>query len=312
MSNPSAARRVPKARAAKRAFRHGTRKRTAGAMTEPERLRPTAKVSVADDAVHPPLVEFSTPPPPPSVAVRTSCYPRDGGMAVYCKSRWLRCKKCHRWRRVPCAAPFESMAGWCCHWVADAKGSKSCREPEEQLGSHEVLLTREEEAEGYEAERLDFYEHLASFMRRNRFPARRPPALGGSKLDLYRLYREVLYRGGYDSVAKTPGSWKRIMGSLNPVAVRHVPDAGHRLERYYTEALYAYEQHYFGGKPIAEIKAPMGTRTRKFKVDAKRKGAQGAVIAHHLMVASAWNAVAVRAVAAAPRVASAGVGGAAK
>jgi len=137
-------------------------------------------------------------------------------------------------------------------------------------------LKGEEHNKSYTEEKDAFIDHLKDFLKKFKFPALRTPLLGGKELDLYRLYREVIYEGGYDAVVAKPGTWSRIFRSLENSHIRKkITDASYRLKWYYVECLYAYEQFHFHGKDMKTIQVPSrpkrssrsATKRAKMKLD---------------------------------------------
>lgn len=173
----------------------------------------------------------------------------------YSKSRWICCNSCKKWRRVGCALPFESLAGWKCSDNEDEK-HKSCDIGEEETEENEVVVNGLQHKIAYSHEKREFCAHLNEFLEQNGFPATKKPMLGGKELDLYRTYREVIYRGGYRAVVKKPGTWSQIFRSLENSDNGKVTDASYRLKWYYIENLFAYEQHYFHGLDAKSISVP--------------------------------------------------------
>uniref|UniRef100_A0A7S3ZAN8 ARID domain-containing protein n=2 Tax=Lotharella globosa TaxID=91324 RepID=A0A7S3ZAN8_9EUKA len=185
-------------------------------------------------------------------AVRAS-YCKTG--TVCTKSRWLCCRECKKWRRISCCLPFESMIEWKCEDNADEQYNL-CEQPEEKLSDGEVMLSSEEQEASYEQEQKEFREHVREFLKTSGFPSSRRPMLGGIELDLYRLYREVIFLGGYHAVISKPGTWSKIFRTLENSRNGKVTDASYRLKWYYTQSLFAYEQHFFHGKPVSSIQVP--------------------------------------------------------
>jgi len=73
-------------------------------------------------------------------------------------------------------------------------------------------------------------------------PLRKVPAVGGRDLDMFRLYREVIARGGMHNVIKGK-QWKAIAIVLNlPTSCT---DCGFRLRKHYERYLIHYERRYF-------------------------------------------------------------------
>jgi len=189
--------------------------------------------------------------------VRSSLVPKtnSSGKVTYTKSRWIRCGQCKKWRRVCCSLPFESMTAWRCLDNAD-RNFGSCDLSEEELKPGEMALEGEKHEESYLKEEEDFFKHLNKFRENNSYPKCKKPLLGGKDLDLYRLYREVIHSGGYEAVIKKPGTWSKIFRSLDNAENRKVTDASYRLKWYYTETLYAFEQHFYHGIQPKNIKVP--------------------------------------------------------
>eukprot|EP00470_Lotharella_oceanica_P013078 CAMPEP_0170193328 /NCGR_PEP_ID=MMETSP0040_2-20121228/56635_1 /TAXON_ID=641309 /ORGANISM="Lotharella oceanica, Strain CCMP622" /LENGTH=218 /DNA_ID=CAMNT_0010441933 /DNA_START=264 /DNA_END=920 /DNA_ORIENTATION=+ len=147
------------------------------------------------------------------------------------------------------------MVEWTCENNSDEQYN-DCGKPEEKLSEGEILLSSEEQEASYEQEQKEFSEHVREFLKKSGFPTSRRPMLGGIELDLYRLYREVIFLGGYHAVISKPGTWSKIFRTLENSKNGKVTDASYRLKWYYTQSLFAYEQHFFHGKPISSIQVP--------------------------------------------------------
>jgi len=213
--------------------------------------------------------------------VRSSVY-KPSNSDSWIKSRWISCVECKRWRRVACCLPFESMAKWNCSENSNDKFS-SCEAGEEILRDGEVLLEGEEHDKSYEQEKEEFSNHLSSFLSKHNLPSLKKPLLGGKDLDLYRLYREVIYRGGYKAVVSKPGTWSKIFRTLENSKNRKVTDASYRLKWYYIESLYAYEQQHFHGLDPTKIEIP------KKRKRASRAGKRSAGKALDAFAANFWR-----------------------
>mmetsp|Transcript_32421 Transcript_32421/g.55068 ORF Transcript_32421/g.55068 Transcript_32421/m.55068 type:complete len:253 (+) Transcript_32421:1690-2448(+) len=144
--------------------------------------------------------------------------------------------------------PFESMwEDWTCSKASWT--STNCTFAEEELSSNERVLSVREAQKYYEIERNNFDKHLGTFLEMFNKKLRRTPTINSRPLDLYRLYREVVHMGGCDRVVAQEGCWTKIFRTLENYSVK-VTDASYRLKRYYKHYLYAYEQHFYFGKPL--------------------------------------------------------------
>jgi len=146
-------------------------------------------------------------------------------------------------------APFESISPkWTCN-MGSWGHRLNCSMDEEPLRNEKVLNPAEAH-KYYVIEKSNFDNHLASFLEMFSKKMRRTPMINSKPLDLYRLYREVVAMGGCDRVVQQEGCWTRIFRTLENFSVK-VTDASYRLKRYYKHYLYAYEQHFFFGKPLS-------------------------------------------------------------
>eukprot|EP00466_Bigelowiella_natans_P000174 jgi/Bigna1/66119/fgenesh1_pg.1_\ len=186
------------------------------------------------------------------------------------ESRWVRCSlpSCRKWRRLGNKTPLDKLSyPWQCKYNRWDPQYSSCSSAEEALLYDETVLLTHENTQQYAAEKKRFYASLSSFNRQIGRHISRNPTLGGKDLDLYRLYKEVSVRGGFERVVAVEGTWARIFRTLDNFSST-VTDASYRLRRYYQEFLFAYEQHYFFGKEIPEILSsivlpPMRRRMRR-------------------------------------------------
>jgi len=88
--------------------------------------------------------------------------------------------------------PFESMwEDWTCSKASWT--STNCTFAEEELSSNERVLSVREAQKYYEIERNNFDKHLGTFLEMFNKKLRRTPTINSRPLDLYRLYREVLF-----------------------------------------------------------------------------------------------------------------------
>eukprot|EP00471_Norrisiella_sphaerica_P008277 CAMPEP_0184493572 /NCGR_PEP_ID=MMETSP0113_2-20130426/26314_1 /TAXON_ID=91329 /ORGANISM="Norrisiella sphaerica, Strain BC52" /LENGTH=494 /DNA_ID=CAMNT_0026878873 /DNA_START=414 /DNA_END=1898 /DNA_ORIENTATION=+ len=200
----------------------------------------------------------------------------DGQMQI---NRWLLCNNCDKWRRIPLMAPFESLwNGWTCR-MAKWKPLKCSVEEELPLVGEKLVETKEAQ-KYYRIEKSNFDKHLASFLESFDVKMRRTPTINSRPLDLYRLYREVVYMGGCDRVVAQEGCWTKIFRTLDNYSIK-ITDASYRLKRYYKHYLYAYEQHFFFGKPLSSNQVQMdrmasqGSRKRQTKKAIEPQGFQG-------------------------------------
>eukprot|EP00469_Lotharella_globosa_P013456 CAMPEP_0167781722 /NCGR_PEP_ID=MMETSP0111_2-20121227/6093_1 /TAXON_ID=91324 /ORGANISM="Lotharella globosa, Strain CCCM811" /LENGTH=498 /DNA_ID=CAMNT_0007672421 /DNA_START=620 /DNA_END=2116 /DNA_ORIENTATION=+ len=185
-------------------------------------------------------------------------------------NRWVRCYNCKKWRRIPLMAPFESISPkWMCS-MGNWGQRLSCNMDQEAL-QNEKVLTPAEAQKYYVIEKSNFDNHLASFLEMFSKKMRRTPMINSKPLDLYRLYREVVAMGGCDRVIQQEGCWTRIFRTLENFSVK-VTDASYRLKRYYKHYLYAYEQHFFFGKPLtaAQFQNDVAKPSRRTKGGTSR------------------------------------------
>ncbi|BFZ56623.1 Chromatin structure-remodeling complex protein rsc9 [Savitreella phatthalungensis] len=76
------------------------------------------------------------------------------------------------------------------------------------------------------------------------------PALGPRRLDLLKLYRKVLARGGYDAVSEQSMAWRKIAEDYNCPPMSNAGMPGYLLKTIYYKNLCAYEiEHHWGKKP---------------------------------------------------------------
>lgn len=183
------------------------------------------------------------------------------------KSRWVQCDnpKCLKWRRLDPSFHVERLRGkWTCKLNSWDSTRAMCEADEEPVTGERVLTIRDTE-KSYDEDKEKFYTKLRRFLESINTPMTRNPTLGGKDLDLYRLYLEVVDRGGCEQVVCIEGTWARIFRSLDNYS-SSVTDASYRLKRYYKEYLFAYEQHVHFKKPLNEIEIPsLSSRSRRKK-----------------------------------------------
>mmetsp|Transcript_32187 Transcript_32187/g.55599 ORF Transcript_32187/g.55599 Transcript_32187/m.55599 type:complete len:437 (-) Transcript_32187:4093-5403(-) len=73
----------------------------------------------------------------------------------------------------------------------------------------------------------------------------RVPQIGGRDLDIYKLYHEVITRGGFQQVCNNK-LWKEVVTALEIPST--CTSASYTLRQHYSKLLYAYEQEFFFGK----------------------------------------------------------------
>jgi hypothetical protein len=116
-------------------------------------------------------------------------------------------------------------------------------------GEEEEIFTTAEDSD----EKKSFLTKLNKFMQERGTPIGKLPQLGGRTLDLYRLYREVIIRGGTEIVralklfltqkVTEKKLWKDVtMGYKVP---KTCTSASYSLRNHYKRYLYAYEQVQF-------------------------------------------------------------------
>jgi len=155
--------------------------------------------------------------------------------------------------------PFESLpATWTCSKNLWNREENSCSIPEEPMATNGIVLNEHELQQDYQDESENFTKHLKQFFLSRNSLFRKIPKLGGKVLDLYRLYREVTARGGFQKVNTRKGSWIEIFRRM-PNYSQRITDASHRLKSHYLIFLHSYEQYYFLGVPLASIRVPLVT-----------------------------------------------------
>ena len=104
----------------------------------------------------------------------------------------------------------------------------------------------------------------------SRNEALKVPQIGGSQLDLYILYKEVVSRGGFQQVSSNK-LWKEVVSAL--ALPSSCTSASYNLRQHYFKILYSYEQEFFFKKSERNI-APSGGEyttnkfTKKIRVTA--------------------------------------------
>lgn len=84
------------------------------------------------------------------------------------------------------------------------------------------------------------------------------PQIGGSQLDLYILYKEVVSRGGFQQVS-TNKLWKEVVSAL--ALPSSCTSASYNLRQHYFKILYGYEQEFFFKKSERNIPPSGGELT---------------------------------------------------
>lgn len=88
------------------------------------------------------------------------------------------------------------------------------------------------------------------------------PALGPRRLDLLKLYRKILAKGGYDAVSDQGMAWRRIADEYNIPPMSNAGMPGYLLKTIYYKCLAAYEIEKHWGKkaPPPELLEQMTAR----------------------------------------------------
>mmetsp|Transcript_41604 Transcript_41604/g.66929 ORF Transcript_41604/g.66929 Transcript_41604/m.66929 type:complete len:393 (+) Transcript_41604:1149-2327(+) len=160
--------------------------------------------------------------------------------------RWIQCGECLKWRRETNLLPVESLQYWTCADSRDGRfdhASNPCEVEEEQFLRDETVIPDIHVSKFEQVDKEMFYKHLFDFRVSMALPNRGCPYLGDMETDLYRLYREVTYIGGYESV---DAAWKwpdifKALPNYNPT----IKDGGEQLRRMYRQYLQEYEIHFF-------------------------------------------------------------------
>mmetsp|Transcript_4129 Transcript_4129/g.5581 ORF Transcript_4129/g.5581 Transcript_4129/m.5581 type:complete len:762 (+) Transcript_4129:154-2439(+) len=158
--------------------------------------------------------------------------------------RWIRCSKCGKWRKLPTLVPFESLSPlWECSYNP-IWSQNSCDVEEEQLRPNDIHLDVGQLRVYIDREKALFILDLLAFLRSRKVFKTRLPVVAGMELDLYRLYREITYVGGFTLANKNDGTWAQIFRRLDNFNDR-VTDASYRLKRIYQQYLYPYENAFY-------------------------------------------------------------------
>eukprot|EP00467_Chlorarachnion_reptans_P000262 CAMPEP_0114522378 /NCGR_PEP_ID=MMETSP0109-20121206/20708_1 /TAXON_ID=29199 /ORGANISM="Chlorarachnion reptans, Strain CCCM449" /LENGTH=894 /DNA_ID=CAMNT_0001703587 /DNA_START=464 /DNA_END=3148 /DNA_ORIENTATION=+ len=162
--------------------------------------------------------------------------------------RWIRCCDCGKWRRESNLVPVESLTHWSCTKSRYRRADQrvACSMPQESFLPNEVVIPEEFVSRFEQVDKEMFYKHLFDFRRSMELPERRYPIVGGSELDLYRLYREVTYIGGFKTCDQL--LWDKIYQSL-PNYTPMVYDGGFKLKHYYIDFLLEYEARFYTPPP---------------------------------------------------------------
>lgn len=89
------------------------------------------------------------------------------------------------------------------------------------------------------------------------------PQIGGKELDLYKLFKEVVGRGGYHSVCDNK-QWKEIVNSLDLPA--SCTSASFTLRNHYNKYLQAYENYYLKAQQNPGAAMTFGPKTESAQV----------------------------------------------
>lgn len=111
-----------------------------------------------------------------------------------------------------------------------------------------------------DSEREVFYERLHAFRDSIGEPIQRLPTLGFKELDLWVLYKEVIRRGGIDTVIANK-QWKEVAEALQLPS--SCTDSGFRLRLHYKKYLEAFERKFFVPPPPSPPRSPATVSDRE-------------------------------------------------
>jgi len=155
-------------------------------------------------------------------------------------ARWIKCHKCTKWRRLLPLDPFESLSPkWICSYSRDHL-RQNCSVHQEPMGKNQALLNLGHVRVYMERERILFLNDLFRTLHSLCIGKSRIPVVAGKELDLYRLYREITFVGGFECANKMDGTWGKVFRRLENYSNK-VTDASYRLKRIYTQYLLPYE-----------------------------------------------------------------------
>jgi hypothetical protein len=106
---------------------------------------------------------------------------------------------------------------------------------------------------------LDFKENLIKFQRELGVENFKVPSLGGKELDLCKLYKAVISRGGSHRVSNNK-LWKEIVNEFEIPA--SCTSASFTLRNHYNKCLYQYEKKFFMGSSSFDAPEPTGASGR--------------------------------------------------
>ncbi|KAM8852168.1 AT-rich interactive domain-containing protein 4B [Synchiropus picturatus] len=109
-------------------------------------------------------------------------------------------------------------------------------EPEEDAGGEQ----EEEEVEPFPEERENFLQQLYKFMEDRKTPINKRPVLGYRNLNLFKLYRLVHKRGGFDNI-ESGAVWKQVYQELGIPILNSA--AGYNVKFAYRKYLYGFEEY---------------------------------------------------------------------
>jgi chromatin structure-remodeling complex subunit RSC9 len=118
--------------------------------------------------------------------------------------------------------------------------------------SHPDLTTATSE---YMAEYNGFLDTLAAFHEKRGTEFVREPRVGSRAIDLLKLYKVVMAKGGYDRVSDEKLAWRKMGNEFNLGTLNHLPALAFSLKTVYYRNLAAYEITTVHGKepPPKEI-----------------------------------------------------------
>ena len=101
----------------------------------------------------------------------------------------------------------------------------------------------------------DFKENLIKFQRELGVENFKVPSLGGKELDLCKLYKAVISRGGSHRVSNNK-LWKEIVNEFEIPS--SCTSASFTLRNHYNKCLYQYEKKFFMGSSSFDAPEPPG------------------------------------------------------
>ena len=110
--------------------------------------------------------------------------------------------------------------------------------------TNKFIVDLKYETEAYKQKAVDFKEKLIKFQRELGADNFKVPQIGGKELDLYKLYRSVIERGGSIRVSNNK-LWKEIVNEFEIPS--SCTSASFTLRNHYNKCLSKYEMRYFHG-----------------------------------------------------------------